>query len=57
MKKFGYFLGSFLAVVGGIGALGIALAAKEYVIAVGTLCVCVAAFPTVKNWVSKLLHE
>lgn len=54
MKKFLYFFGSFLAVIGGISAIGMALAAKEFVIAGGAIVLAVAAFPTVKGWVKKL---
>ena len=55
LKKLPYFLGSFLSIVGGVSAIGMALAAHEWVIAVGSLCVCGAAVPTVANWVRKLI--
>ena len=47
LKKLLYLFGSFLSVIGGISAIGMALAAHEWVIAVGSLCVCGAAVPTV----------
>ena len=56
-KKFLYFFGSFLAVVGGLGAFGYAIYLKEWVIAIGVAVVCFAAFPTVKGWVKNLLNE
>ena len=49
LKKLSYFLGSFLSIVGGVSAIGIALASHEWVTAVGSLCVCGAAVPTVVN--------
>ena len=55
LKKLSYFLGSFLSIVGGVSAIGIALASHEWVTAVGSLCVCGAAVPTVANWVKKLI--
>ena len=55
LKKLPYFLGSFLSIVGGISAIGMALLAHEWVIAVGSLCVCGAAVPTVAKWIKKLL--
>ena len=55
LKKLPYFLGSFLSIVGGVSAIGMALAAHEWVIAVSSLCVCGAAVPTVVNWVKKLI--
>lgn len=55
LKKLPYFLGSFLSVIGGISAIGMALLAHEWVIAVGSLCVCGAAVPTVAKWIKKLL--
>lgn len=36
--------------------MGMALAAHEWVIAVGAFCVCGAAVPTVANWVKKLIE-
>ena len=47
LKKLLYFLGSFLSIVGGISAIGMSLAVHEWVIAISSLCVCVAAVPTV----------
>ena len=47
LKKLPYFFGSFLAAIGGISAIGMALAAHEWVIAAGTFCVCGAAIPTI----------
>ena len=55
LKKLLYFLGSFLSIVGGISAIGMSLVAHEWVIAIGSLCVCVAAVPTVAEWVKKLI--
>ena len=55
LKKLPYFLGSFLSIVGGVSAIGMALAAHEWVIAVGSRCVCGAAVPTVANWVKKFI--
>ncbi len=55
LKKLLYLFGSFLSVIGGISAIGMALLAHEWVIAVGSLCVCGAAVPTVVNWIKKLL--
>lgn len=55
LKKLLYLFGSFLSVIGGISAIGMALTAHEWVIAVGSLCVCGAAVPTVVNWIKKLL--
>lgn len=55
LKKLLYFFVSFLSLIGGISAIGMALAAHEWVIAVGAFCVCVAAIPTVANWVKKLI--
>ena len=43
MKKILYFLGSFLAVIGGIGSFGYLVWQKEWVIAAGVLVVCFAA--------------
>ena len=57
MKKILYFFGSFLAVIGGIGSFGYFVWQKEWVIAAGVLVVCFAAFPTIKNWVNKLINE
>ena len=55
LKKLPYFLGSFLTIIGGVSAIGMALAAHEWAIAIGSLCVCGAAVPTVVNWVKKLI--
>ena len=55
LKKLLYLFGSFLSVIGGISAIGMALLAHEWVIAVGSLCVCGAAVPTVAKWIKKLL--
>ena len=55
LKKLLYLFGSFLSVIGGISAIGMALTAHEWVIAVGSLCVCGAAVPTVAKWIKKLL--
>ena len=55
LKKLLYLFGSFLSLIGGISAIGMALAAHEWVIAVGSLCVCGAAVPTVANWIKKLI--
>ena len=55
LKKLPYFLGSFLTTIGGIGAVGMALAAHEWVIAAGALCVCGAAVPTIIKWIKKLI--
>ena len=55
LKKLLYFLGSFLSIVGGISAIGMSLVAHEWVIAISSLCVCVAAVPTVAEWVKKLI--
>ena len=55
LKKLLYLFGSFLSVIGGISAIGMALVAHEWIIAVGSLCVCGAAVPTVVNWIKKLL--
>lgn len=55
LKKLLYLFGSFLSLIGGISAIGMALAAHEWVIAVGAFCVCGAAIPTVANWVKKLI--
>ena len=55
LKKLLYLFGSFLSIIGGISAIGMALAAHEWVIAVGSLCVCGAAIPTIANWIKKLL--
>ena len=55
LKKLPYFFGSFLAVIGGISAIGMALAAHEWVIAAGALCVCGATVPTIIKWVKKLI--
>ena len=55
LKKLLYLFGSFLSIIGGISAIGMALAAHKWVIAVGSLCVCGAAVPTVVNWIKKLL--
>lgn len=57
MKKIFYFFGSFLAMIGGIGSMGYLLWKKEWVIAVGVLVVCFAAYPKIKEWITKLLHE
>lgn len=57
MKKFLYFFGSFLAMIGGIGSFGYLVWKKEWVIAMGVLVVCFAAYPTIKEWVMKLIHE
>ena len=56
LKKLLYFFVSFLSVIGGISAIGMALVAHEWVIAIGSFCVCVAAVPTVANWVKKLIE-
>ena len=55
LKKLLYFLGSFLSIVGGISAIGMSLVVHEWVIAISSLCVCVAAVPTVAEWVKKLI--
>ena len=55
LKKLLYFFVSFLSLIGGISAIGMALAAHEWVIAVGAFCVCGAAVPTVANWIKKLI--
>ena len=55
LKKIQYLFGSFLTTIGGIGAVGMALAAHEWVIAAGTLCVCGAAVPTIIKWIKKLI--
>ena len=55
LKKLPYFLGSFLSIVGGISAIVVSLVDHEWVIAIGSLCVCVAAVPTVAEWVKKLI--
>ena len=55
LKKLLYLFGSFLSIIGGISAIGMALAAHEWVIAVGSLCVCGAAIPTIANWIKKLI--
>lgn len=57
MKKILYFFGSFLAIIGGIGSLGYLLWMKEWVIAIGVLVVCFAAYPTIKGWIMKLINE
>lgn len=56
LKKLLYFFVSFLSLIGGISAIGMALAAHEWVIAAGAFCVCGAAVPTVANWVKKLIE-
>ena len=56
LKKLLYFFVSFLSLIGGISAIGMAFAAHEWVIAVGAFCVCGAAIPTVANWVKKLIE-
>ena len=56
LKKLPYFLGSFLSIVGGVSAIGMALAAHEWVITFGSICVCCAAIPTVANWIKKLIE-
>ena len=55
LKKLPYFLGSFLSIVGGISAIVVSLVDHEWVIAIGSLCVCGAAVPTVVEWVKKLI--
>ena len=55
LKKLPYMLGSFLTIIGGVSAIGMALASHEWVIAVGSLCVCGAAIPTVANWIKKFI--
>lgn len=55
LKKLLYLFGSFLSLIGGISAIGMALAAHEWVIAAGALCVCGAAVPTIIKWVKKLI--
>lgn len=57
MKKILYFFGSFLAIIGGIGSFGYLVWKKEWVIAIGVLVVCFAAYPTIKNWITKLINE
>ena len=57
MKKFILFFAIFLSIIGGIGSFGYAIYLKEWVIAAGVLVVCFAAFPTIKNWVNKLINE
>ena len=56
LKKLLYLFVSFLSLIGGISAIGMALAVHEWVIAVGAFCVCGAAVPTVANWVKKLIE-
>ena len=55
LKKLLYLFGSFLSLIGGISAIGMALAAHEWVIAAGTFCVCGAAIPTIIKWIKKLI--
>ena len=55
LKKLLYLFGSFLSLIGGISAIGMALAAHEWVITAGALCVCGAAVPTIIKWVKKLI--
>ena len=55
LKKLPYFLGSLLSIVGGISAIGMSLVVHEWAIAIGSLCVCGAAVPTVVEWVKKLI--
>ena len=55
LKKLLYLFGSFLSLIGGIIAIGMALAAHEWVIAAGALCVCGAAVPTIIKWIKKLI--
>ena len=55
LKKLLYLFGSFLTIIGGVSAIGMALASHEWVIAVGSLCVCGAAVPTVATWVKNFI--
>ena len=55
LKKLPYCLGSILSIVGGISAIVVSLVDHEWVIAIGSLCVCGAAVPTVAEWVKKLI--
>lgn len=53
--KFRYFMGPVMAVIGGIGSFGVALAAHEFVIAAGVVVLACAAAPKVYEWCKKLM--
>ena len=55
MRKILYFLGAFIAFVGGVGSFCYSLYLKEWFLAIGIAVLCFAAFPTVKGWVKELL--
>lgn len=55
MRKILYFLGAFIAFVGGVGSFCYSLYLKEWFLAIGIAVLCYAAFPTVKGWVKELL--
>ena len=56
LQKLFYFLASFLAIIGGIGAICAAIVLHEWAIIFGSVCVCCAAVPTVANWIKKLIE-
>lgn len=57
MKKVMYFFAIFFAMVGGVGSVGYLVWLKEWVVALGALIVCIAAFPTIKGWMHKMMYE
>lgn len=57
MKKILYFLGSFAVLVGSGCSLGWAIKLKEWGMLVGVIALIIAAVPTVKRWIQKLISE
>lgn len=57
MKKFSYFFGAFLALIGAGCTIGWSLHLHEWGMFIGALVLIYAAYPTVKSWVEKLLAD
>ena len=56
LQKLFYFLASFLAIIGGIGAICAAIVLHEWAIIFGSVCICCAAVPTISSWIKKLIE-
>lgn len=57
IKKFAYFIGLFISLIGAGCSLGWAIHLKEWGMLVGVIALIIAAVPTVKQWIQKLISE
>lgn len=56
-KKFLYALFVFLCLMGAISSVATLFLTKDYVLAVGAICVAVCAYPKVLEIIKKILYE